>query len=266
MIQHKSLFIFDIETIPDENAAVNLLGIAQSASKEEKREALKNYHLEITDGKSDFLRQPFHKVIAISFLEADIVRENNQERYELTNIKSGGTLDSSEEELIKGFFSYLKRKTPRFVSFNGRTFDLPVLKYRAMKYGISAPWLYQNGDKWNNYNQRYSLDWHCDLLEALSDFGASARIKMNEVCAILDLPGKSGIDGSKVMDYYDLGKLEDIRNYCESDVVNTYLIYLHYQHFTGNIDSNNFALAREDLINYIKMNRVEKFYLEEFTQ
>lgn len=265
-MQHKSIFVFDIETIPDENAAVNLLGIAPSASKDEKRTALKNYHLEITDGKSDFLRQPFHKVVAISFLEADIVREDGKEQYLLTNIKSGGTKETSEEDLIKGFFTYLKKKTPRFISFNGRTFDLPVLKYRAMKYGISAPWLYQMGDKWNNYSQRYSLDWHCDLLEALSDFGASSRIKMNEICSILDLPGKSGIDGSQVMDYYDLGKIEEIRNYCESDVVNTYLIYLHYQHFTGAIDSNSFAAAREDLINYIKMNVEEKFYLKDFLE
>jgi predicted PolB exonuclease-like 3'-5' exonuclease len=265
-MQHKSLFIFDIETIPDEDAAINLTKTPSNASVEEKREALRNYHLKITDGKSDFLRQPFHKVVAISFLEAEIIRENNQEQYLLSNIKSGGTIKSGEEELIKGFFSYLKRKTPRFVSFNGRTFDFPVLKYRAMKYGVSAPWLYKIGDKWNNYSQRYSLDWHCDLLEAFSEFGASTRVKMNEICAILDLPGKSGIDGSQVTSYFDQGRLEEIRNYCESDVINTYLLYLHYQHFTGTISSDNFALAKEDLVNYIKMNETEKFYLKEFIE
>lgn len=264
MLQHKSLFVFDIETVPDHDAAINLLDINNSANKEEKRQALKDYHLKITDGKNDFLRQPFHKVVAISFLEADIIRDGQYEKYELTNIKSGGNNDSSEEDLVKGFFAYLKRKTPRFVSFNGRSFDLPVLKYRAMKYNISAPWLYKRGDKWNNYTQRYSLDWHCDLLEAFSDFGASARVKMNELCAILDLPGKSGIDGSKVMDYYDAGKIEEIRNYCESDVVNTYLLYLQYQYFTGTLDLNSFLLAKEDLINYIKMHETEKFYLKEF--
>lgn len=263
-MQHKSLFVFDIETIPDEDAAINLTNTPLNASKTEKRESLKEYHLKITDGKNSFLRQPFHKVVAISFLEADIIRQDGQEQYLLTNIKSGGNINSNEEDLVKGFFSYLKRKTPRFVSFNGRTFDLPVLKYRAMKYGISAPWLYKFGDKWNNYTQRYSLDWHCDLLEAFSDFGASTKIKMNEVCAILDLPGKSGIDGSQVMDYYDLGKIEEIRNYCETDVINTYLLYLNYQHFTGTISPENFYAAKEDLVNYIKMNETEKFYLKEF--
>lgn len=261
-MQHQSLFVFDIETIPDESAAINLLGLPENASKEEKRNALKKYHLDISG--NEFLRQPFHKVVVISFLEADIVRENGQERYILQNIKSGGNIDSNEEELVKGFFSYLKKKSPRFVTFNGRTFDFPVLKYRAMKYGISASWLYKTGDKWNNYNQKYSLDWHCDLLDAFCEFGASARVKMNEVCSILNLPGKDGIDGSKVMDYYDSGRLEEIRNYCESDVVNTYMLYLNYQHFTGNISSNNFIEAKEDLINYIKMNLTDKFYLKNF--
>jgi predicted PolB exonuclease-like 3'-5' exonuclease len=264
-MQHKTLFVFDIETIPDADASVNLLdNIKQSDSNKSKVEALKNYHLEITGGKNDFLRQPFHKVVAISFLEAQIVNKNGTEEYLLTNIKSGGLASSSEEDLIKGFFAYLKSRTPRFVSFNGRSFDLPVLKYRAMKYGVSAPFLFKMGDKWNNYSQRYSLDWHCDLLEAFSDYGASARIKMNEICSILDLPGKTGIDGSKVAQYYEAGKIEEIRNYCESDVVNTYLLYLHYQHFTGSIDTQSFSNAKEDLVNYIKMNESEKFFLKDF--
>ncbi|CAD6996579.1 unnamed protein product [Ceratitis capitata] len=80
---------------------------------------------------------------------------------------------------------------------------MPVLKYRAMVHGIQAEYFYKAGDKWNSYNQRYSSDWHCDLLESLSDFGASAKVKMNEVCAVLNLPGKTGVDGSQVMDLYD---------------------------------------------------------------
>jgi len=263
-MQHQSIFVFDIETIPDEESAVNLTNIEEGSSRQEKRQALTDYHLKITDGKNSFLRQPFHKIVAISFLEAEIERSNGEEIYHLTDIRSGGTLESSEEDLVKGFFYHLRKKTPRFISFNGRTFDMPVLKYRAMKYGISAPWLYKMGDKWNNYTQRYSLDWHCDLLDAFSDFGASTRVKMNEICSILDLPGKDNIDGSMVMDYFDQGRLEEIRNYCESDVINTYLLYLHYQHFTGSISGNAIAQSKADLVSYLKMNAAEKIHLKEF--
>lgn len=262
-MQHNSLFVFDIETIPDDKAAKNLLDLS-GGTKAERRQALVDYHLKITDGKNGFLRQPFQKVVAISFLQADIIRDSDGERYVLNEIRSGGDIHSSEEDLVKGFFSYLKKQPPRIVSFNGKNFDLPVLKYRAIKYGIAAPWLYKMGDKWNNYNQKYSLDWHCDLIDAFSDYGASARVKMNELCAVFNLPGKLGIDGSMVTDFYDQGKLKDIRDYCETDVANTYLLYLHYQHHTGNLSHENFLSAQEDLAHYLASESDERPHLKEF--
>lgn len=260
-MQHQSLFVFDIETIPDSEVVKNLLDI-ESNDVNECRKALEEYHLKLTDGKNGFLRQPFWRVVAISFLEAQIIRDGNQENYVLKDIRSGGNFSSSEEDLVKGFFAHLKKSPPRLISFNGRTFDLPVLKYRAIKYGISAPWLYKSGDKWNNYTSRYSLDWHCDLLEAFSDFGTSARVKMNELCAVFNLPGKIGIDGSKVTEYYDAGKIEEIRNYCETDVINTYLLYLCYQHHNGSLSTSSYHQAKQDLVSYLKNS--SKNYLQEF--
>lgn len=263
-MQHNSLFVFDIETIPDIDAAKNLLDL-HGAKKEELRQALTDYHLKITDGKNAFLRQPFQKIIAISFLQADIIRDGSgSEKYVLNEIRSGGNLDSSEEELVKGFFSYLKKQPPRIVSFNGRTFDLPVIKYRAIKHGISAPFLYKMGDKWNNYNQKFSLDWHCDLVDAFSDFGASTKVKMNELCAVFNLPGKIGIDGSMVTDLYDMGKLQQIRDYCETDVINTYLLYLNYQFHNGSLNQENFLQAKEDLAHYLLSEGEERKHLKEF--
>lgn len=265
-MQHQSLFVFDIETIPDTDTAKILLDDHKS-NEQELRQNLTDYHLKLTDGRNSFLRQPFHKVVAISFLEADIVRDyDGAENYKITSLRTGGEEGSDEKELIKGLFSHLKKKTPRFVSYNGRNFDLPVLKYRAMKHEISAPWLYKTGDKWNNYNQRYSLDWHCDLAEAFSDFGASSRTKMNEVCACANLPGKTGIDGSMVTDFYDQGEIGKIRDYCETDVANTYLLYLVYQHHTGSISSDNFLQARKDLAELLEKEGKERPHLTEFLE
>ncbi|XGA08785.1 MAG: 3'-5' exonuclease [Wolbachia endosymbiont of Xenopsylla cheopis] len=246
-----SLVVFDIETIPDISACDGLIG-GIDGDVLQKREALTQYHLEITDGKNPFLRQPFHKVVVISFLFADIIRSGGYETFVLREIRSGGKLDSSEEELVQGFFEYISKIKPRLVSFNGRTFDLPVLKYRAMKYGVQAEYLYKSGDKWNNYMQRYSVDWHCDLLEALSDFGASARIKMNEVCSILGLPGKIGTDGGQVTSLYDSGKIQEIRDYCETDVVNTYLIYLKLMQHQGRITTESYNKNLDDLLLYLE--------------
>ncbi|QKX02649.1 3'-5' exonuclease [Wolbachia endosymbiont of Dirofilaria (Dirofilaria) immitis] len=255
-----SLMVFDVETIPDINSCKNLLNISDNSSMEEKRDALTKYHLKITNGQNPFLRQPLHYIIVISFLSCSISYRNGHEIFTLQEIRSGGTINSSEKELVKGFFNYMSEKRPRLVSFNGRTFDMPVLKYRAMVHGIQAEYFYKAGNKWNSYNQKYSSDWHCDLLESLSDFGASARVKMNEVCAALNLPGKTGVDGSQVIDLYDSGKIQEIRNYCETDVVNTYLIYLRFMHHQGRITTEGYNRnIKELLLECEKKTHLEKF-------
>jgi predicted PolB exonuclease-like 3'-5' exonuclease len=86
---------------------------------------------------------------------------------------------------------------------------------------------------------------------------------MNEICACLNLPGKTGVDGSMVTDFYDKGDIKTIRDYCETDVINTYLLYLHFQHFSGSISPENFAKSKEEVAKFLKKNQ-EKEYLKEF--
>jgi len=247
---HKNLIVFDIETVPDYETAGNLLNL-KGASDSELREALTKYHLDLTDGKNSFYRQPFHKIIAISFLEAEVIAEDGYFSFKVNSLRSGGNINSSEYDLVAGFFNLISSKKPTLVSYNGRTFDMPVLKYRAMKHKITAAAFHKSGDKWNNYGSRYSLDWHCDLLEALSDFGASSRVKLNEVCALLSLPGKFNIDGSDVETYFNNGRLQDIRNYCEIDVANTFLVYLSYCLHTGLINKDAFEQSLASFLDTI---------------
>ncbi len=263
-MQPQNLFVFDIETIPDLNAARNLLN-ARDASDDELRQSLIEYHLKITDGKNSFLRQPFFKVICIGFVEAEIIRQNNgEEFFRLVDIRCGGDFLSSEADLIRGFFRHLQKKVARLVSFNGRTFDLPVLKYGAMKHEIEAAWLYKAGDKWSNYNHRYGFDWHCDLADAFSDFGASARIKLNELCSAFNLPGKLGVDGSQVLEMFLNNELESIRNYCETDAINTYLLYLIFCHHCGRLNAESFQQSKQDLKDFLAKNSDSKPHFAEF--
>ena len=262
-MQHQNLFVFDIETVPDTDAAFNLTG-ETSPDTDLRRKAIEDYHLDITDGKYSFPRQPFHKVVAISFLEAEIERDSGQEGYVLKDLRSGGEAGFDEKQLLQGFFTYVERIRPRLVSFNGRSFDLPVLKYRAMVHGISAPWLHKSGDKWNSYSYRFATDWHCDLLEVLSDFGASARVKLNEVCAAFGIAGKFGVDGSKVAEMMDAGQIDEIRHYCETDVLNTYLVYLRYQLHTGTLSKTSYNAAVADVISFIDAEKENRPYLNDF--
>jgi len=265
-MQHQNLFVFDIETIPDTEAVANLTGFDVSDTQE-RRDELERYHLEITGGKNAFPRQPFHKVVAISFLEAEIQRGGiGGENYHLRELRSGGEAGFDEKQLLQGFFSYFERLKPRLVSYNGRGFDLPVLKYRAMVHGIQAPWLYEGGDKWNSYQSRYSADWHCDLLEVLSDFGASARGKLNEVCSVLGFPGKFGVDGSDVAAMFDAGRIAEIRDYCETDVLNTYLVYLRLMQHRGTISTESYNQAVADIVALIEAEGAARPHLAEFLE
>lgn len=253
------LFVFDIETIPDTDAVHNLLDV-ESNDVKYLREELENYHIKVSNG-NPFPRQMFHKPISVSVLIADIEKiDGGLEYYKINKIGTFSSIKNTEKQIVEKFFDYLSKHLPRIVDYNGRTFDLPVMKYRAMKYCVSAPKLFKAGDKWNNYQYKNSLDWHCDLLDALSDFGSSCRCKMNEVCSILGIPGKIGVDGSKVTEMYDAGKLQEIDDYCETDVLNTYLIYLNYQLLIGNIDKKSFIKMNEELIEYLQTEGKENFF------
>ncbi len=259
----ESLFVFDLETIPDIETTQNLLN-CDNLETNQIRQKLTDYHLEITNGANDFPRQLFHQIVCLSFVTADIEKIAGKEYYQIKEIKTGGKFDTTEFDLISKLSTHLNKEKPRLISFNGRTFDIPVLKYRALKYNISMEWFYKSGDKWNSYTNRYSLDWNCDLLEAFSDFGASARIKLKELCALLCIPCKYNVDGSEVMQMYDEKKIKEIRDYCEIDALTTYIAYLKYALHTGLTSLELYKRSLKELINYLNEQGIEKPHFEEF--
>jgi len=262
-MQHQNLFVFDIETVPDTEAVPNLTGF-EDPDVERRREELERYHFDKTGGRNAFPRQPFHRVVAISFLEAEIDRQGKEEAYLLRELRSGGEAGFDEKQLLQGFFGYFERLKPRLVSFNGRGFDMAVLKYRAMVHGVAAPWLYEAGDKWSSYQSRYAADWHCDLLDVLSDYGASARVSLDEVCAALGFPGKVGVSGADVAQMVDEGRIEDVRNYCETDVLNTYLVYLRLMAHRGTVTVDGYNAAVADIVSLIEAEGAARPHLREF--
>jgi len=247
----RDVIIFDSETIPDAQAARQLLGKSE-LNDIEARDALNAYFLEKTDGKNDFPRQPFHQVVAISY--AHLIAEPGEEGMELVirQIASGGEPDSSETELLEGFFNLIEKRAPQIVSFNGRGFDIPVLKYRAMVHSLSCPRWFSEGDKWNNYDTRFSHKYHLDLMEVLSDFGASARCSMHEVASAFGVPGKLDTAGDDVRGMYEAVEIEAIRNYCETDVCTTLLAFLRWQRFNGSLSEGAYARSMLGIRNYLE--------------
>ncbi len=247
----RDVLVFDIETVVDAAAARRLLH-QPDLCETEARDALAAYFLEKTEGRNDFPRQPFHQVVAISY--AQLVAEPGEQGLELVvrRVASGGDVKSSEKELLEGFFGLIEKRAPRLVSFNGRGFDVPVLKYRAMAHRLACPRWFNEGNRYDNYSARYSTVYHADLLEVLSDHGASARCTLDEVAACFGVPGKLETAGGGVRTLYEAGDIAAIRDYCECDVLSTLLLFLRWQLFCGELSRGAWLRAEEGLRNYLE--------------
>jgi predicted PolB exonuclease-like 3'-5' exonuclease len=105
--------------------------------------------------------------------------------------------ERSEKELIASFVDKIAALSPQLVTFNGSSFDLPVLRYRAMVHGVAAPGLAARP-----YFHQYTED-AVDLCDVLSSFSSQAKATLHELCRVMGLPGKpDGMTGAEVEKYY----------------------------------------------------------------
>ena len=190
---------------------------------------------------SEFLPVCFHRVVSISAVMAD----------GFGRFLRVSTLDGeNERDKIAKFLAFIEDFNPRLVSFNGRGFDLPMIMARAMRYDLSAAAYFETNDrdnnksKWENYRSRYDGRFHLDLLDHISDFGAVRGLKLDHICASVGLPGKYDVHGDQVLQLYYGGEQAKIDEYCRSDVLNTYWLFLKYELLRGKI-------TKDDYLNYI---------------
>jgi 3'-5' exonuclease len=220
-----SILVFDIETIPDMHG-LHKLGHIDKAEPDDVNAFLDKLQAE---KGHNFVALPLQKIIGISC----ILRRNNKNGEPELFVNSLGDLDSDEQTIIQKFYSLIDKYQPQLVSWNGSGFDLPVLHYRSLINNVHAYQYWDMGDrpdysskeyKYNNYINRYHLR-HIDLMELLAMYQMKNFAKLDEMAKLCGLPGKMGMDGSKVWQAYQDGQLADIRAYCETDVANTYLLY-----------------------------------------
>ncbi len=247
-------FSFDIETVPDVEFGRAVYGL--EGLEDEDVAAAMSFKRQQAVGH-EFLPLHQHRVVAISVA----LRSGDDFR-----VWTLGDEDADEAEIVRRFFDGIDRYTPDLVSWNGGGFDLPVLNYRALKHGIQAPRYWEIGEsdrdfKWNNYQSRYH--WrHTDLMDVLANFNLRASAKLDEISVMLGFPGKLGMDGSKVWDTYLDGGIREIRNYCETDVLNTWLVYLRFEYMRGNLDDKD--LKREYELIRSTLKSMDQPHLNEF--
>ncbi len=238
-----SVLAFDIETVPDVAGIRRLHGLPADLPDREVAEVA--FQIRRTKTGSDFLPPQLHRVVVISC----VLRGDEGVRV--------FSLEGQEAEIIQRFYEGIEKFVPQLVSWNGGGFDLPVLNYRGLIHGVSAPMFWETGDenrdfRYNNYVSRYHSR-HTDLMDVLAMYQPRNNAPLDDVALLVGLPGKIGVGGAKVWETYLAGDVAAIRDYCEADSANTYLLYLRYQLLRG--------VFSKEL--YQKENRILKKYIQD---
>ena len=250
-----SILVFDIESVPDYESGRKIHKLSDDLSDKDVVKAMQ--HLQFQKSGSEFMPLHLQKIVAISVVF---------EKHDQLKVWSLGNKDSDEKEIIQRFFEGLEQHTPTLVSWNGGGFDLPVLNYRALLHGVQAPRYWETGEddssfRYNNYISRFH--WrHTDLMDVLANYQPRAGAKLDQVATMLGFPGKLGMDGGLVWEKFQQGAIDEIRNYCETDVLNTYLVYLQFEMIRGRCSRGLLAQKMERVKDVLRESG--EGHLEEF--
>ena len=233
------VLVFDIETLPDVAGWRRLNPVSPELSDAQVHAQWKAGRAE--QGQSDFMPLYLQRVLIIScvFRNAEGLRVHSF-------VDRDGL---GEGRIVQAFFNTIEKHEPQLVSWNGSGFDLPVLHYRGMQHGVVADKYWDMGEggnasdrefKWNNYISRYHMR-HLDLMDLLAKYTPKNNAPMDALAKLCGFPGKLGMDGAQVYEQFQAGHTEDIRRYCETDVMNTYLLYCRFQKMRGGFTEAEYA-------------------------
>jgi predicted PolB exonuclease-like 3'-5' exonuclease len=252
--------VFDIETRVDKDLVKEVYDPENSLTLDQAYDTARDQILERSGQQSDFFPIPFHIPIAISTLQAD-------DNYRIRSLGCLGTDRFSEAELVSRFWQIFEN-VQTLITFNGRGFDLPVLETRALKHGIPLTRYFATGQGRSTYRgNRYSDTYHLDLCDFLSNFGAAyRRNSLNLLSKLIGLPGKYNIAGEDVEYLYRQGRQKEINQYCMTDVLQTYLLFLRVELLRGKLDRtayhNIIEATKEDLLQRASNAGAENFLLD----
>ena len=252
--------IFDIETRVDKDLVKQIYDPENALTVDQAYDKARDMLLERSNQQSDFFPIPFHIPIAIATLQAD-------ENYRIRSLGCLGADRHVESEMIARFWQIFEG-AQTLVTFNGRGFDLPVLETRALKYGLTLQRYFGDPQSRNNYRtSRYSDAGHIDLCDMLSNYGAVYRRGSLDILAkIIGLPGKYLIEGQDVEYLQRQGRLKEINQYCITDVLQTFLLFLRVELLRGRLSKGAYgeaaAAAKEDLSQRAAAGGSENFLLE----
>jgi hypothetical protein len=225
------VLVWDLETVPDLDAVARVHGL-EKTEEGEIRKTLGN----------KFPRLLFHEIVCVGAL----VAEWKEGTWRICRVETPHAGERTEAELIVGFGHLIEQFRPRLVSYNGSSFDMPVMRYRALINRVQMPALARRA-----YFHRYG-DAALDLCDVLACYETRNKVSFHELSRALDLPGKpQGIDGKEVAGLIQDGRFEEVAAYCRSDVVGTFQIFLLHELFRGSLEPDSYAAAETDLDRFL---------------
>ncbi len=250
-----AILVFDIETVPDIESGKKLYELHGLSDTDVAKAMFAKRFAKVGN---DFLPHYLQKIAAISLV---LEQNNSVETWSL------GDAQADEKELITRFFAGIDKYTPTLVSWNGSGFDLPVLHFRALFHGVCAPTYWETGEnhspfRWNNYLNRFHYR-HLDLMDILASYQNKAFAPLDELATMLGFPGKMGMSGDKVWGAFQQGKIQEIRDYCETDVLNTYCVFLRFELMRGALTNNEVQTKFQILKEYL-CNETQRPHLQSF--
>lgn len=247
-IYPKTAFI-DLETVPDIALGRDIYGISEDASDEDALKVIYERNGATPENPTPFLKPMFHKVIVSGFLYRWVEYVSHGIKEPTTKVKlefltlpaliaSDVTKLATEKELIQRPLTFIGRNQAQVVGWNIDGFDWPVMLQRGLRNGIIVPDVCNRPEKpWdrspNDYFAKYT-GARIDLMKVVAgEMGYGSNPKLSDTAIALDLPGKEGMDGSKVYDAWKDGRIAEIVKYCNHDCAMTYQIWLRVAMMAG---------------------------------
>lgn len=221
--------VFDLESVADGALVSRLRYPGQDLPP---REAVSRYRAELlAKYESDFIPYTFQVPIALAvakvasdfrLLDVVVLDEPQFRPHVIT------------DHFWRGWDRYGQ---PTLVSFNGRTFDIPLLELASFRYGIGVPqWFDSRAKSFEQPRNRYNTAAHLDLQELLTNYGSSRFTGgLNLAANLLGKPGKMDVQGDMVQDLFDAGELAAINDYCRCDTLDTYFVFLRSRVLIGEL-------------------------------
>ena len=230
--------LFDVESVADGELLKKILYPGESYTPQQAVDQCRIDRMEKTG--REFIPYTFQFPIAVaiakigtdlSLLDLKTLDDEEYRPHVITKDFWSGWKHYKEKNTVNGRYDLT------LVSFNGRTFDIPLMELSAYRFGVPiGDWMNNRMPSYEQPRNRYNSNSHLDLQEVITNFGAT-RLNggLNLLANMLNKPGKMGIAGHMVQDLYAEGQLKRINDYCRCDVIDSYFVFLRTKLMYGEI-------------------------------